>query len=422
MKSFLLAASAAALCALPATAVIPAVAQEHETRLHVAQGSRIVTDGGVVVEIRGEDGERTVHITRDGGESEIRVDGRDVRVADGAVYIDGERHEAGSGSMVVIDGDEVEIVEGGMGRNVWVARGGEAYAFGDHEAAMAEAMERVRMHVVELDGMDGEIEAAMREAIEELENHRAWNDERWDDLSEEEREEVRAARAEAHAELRAVMEELRGEMREIEIHRAMGDEARREVRVEIQRAARDAARAERDVARAERDVERAARDHARHMRWVMRHAERGERVNEEVRVEEDEDGRRRVWVDGEEQTGEDLVEWLNRLEGERFMQDDIELAGGDRERRVFAYRFGDAEDVDVDVRVRPHFVFRDEDGEMHFGEGEDMDWVFTEDGENRIVIELDGEVIDLEEFEGEHVIESEGGRRVIIRRRSENDD
>ena len=113
------------------------------------------------------------------------------------------------------------------------------------------------------------------------------------------------------------------------------------------------ARAERDIARAARDAERERRrmeiirrraDESRHQALAWR--ERTERLdldeNSSVRIEQDNDGRRRVWVDGEEQTGDALIDWLNRLEADRLAGDTDRVRRhverlhleGDREHRV----------------------------------------------------------------------------------------
>ena len=131
------------------------------------------------------------------------------------------------------------------------------------------------------------------------------------------------------------MVDVRIELAEVE--REMESERRR-VRIELREAERDMARAERDIARAARDAERERRrmeiirrredeavraDESRHRALAWR--ERTERLdlheNSSVRIEQDDDGRRRVWVDGEEQTGDALIEWLNRLEADRLAGD-----------------------------------------------------------------------------------------------------
>ena len=60
----------------------------------------------------------------------------------------------------------------------------------------------------------------------------------------------------------------------------------------------------------------------------------------EIRVEE-EDGRTRVWVDGTEQTGDDLTGWLNQLQSDRLAGG----PGGDRaHRRIERLQWRSADD------------------------------------------------------------------------------
>ena len=124
-------------------------------------------------------------------------------------------------------------------------------------------------------------------------------------------------------------------MRELTVeqgeHRTLVLEMRdgeREMARELREMAREIRDAEREVRREIRDVER---DEARSERRVRRHSSRRVIRNQhrddagnenDIRVEEDTTGRRRVWVDGEEKTGDDLIDWLNRLESSR-------LAGGE---------------------------------------------------------------------------------------------
>jgi hypothetical protein len=81
--------------------------------------------------------------------------------------------------------------------------------------------------------------------------------------------------------------------------------------------------AERELRRAERHSEREGRDSERHVFIERLHADENRRARtaeegRRIRIMEDAEGNRRVWVNGEEQTGDDLTNWLNRLEAERL--------------------------------------------------------------------------------------------------------
>jgi hypothetical protein len=186
----------------------------------------------------------------------------------------------------------------------------------------------------------------------------------------------------------------------------------------MRRAAREMAEAEREMARAERDIARAHRDLARHENrrvevirrrhgddaeghanvWIERDGDHEVQFEErDVRIEQDEDGRRRVWINGEEQTGNDLTNWLNQLESERLAG---ARADGERHRRVerveLAGREGDRRRIELRA-------------------GHRVVELLGRDGE-RQVIELDG-------ADGERrVIEFGDGRRVIFIERHETQD
>jgi hypothetical protein len=189
--------------------------------------------------------------------------------------------------------------------------------------------EMANFHVaVNVGEINGEVMHALEEALEGLEDGHVMHSSDWDDLSEEEQAEVRA-------ELREAREELREHMRELSVERG----EHRTLVLEMREGEREMARELREMAREMRDVERevrreardAARDEARSERRERRHSSRRVIRNQhrdaegnasDIRVEEDTTGRRRVWVDGEEKTGDDLIDWLNRLESSR-------LAGGE---------------------------------------------------------------------------------------------
>jgi hypothetical protein len=329
MKRILLAGAAIATLSAAAWAVDGG---KQETRVRVNSDHHVVLGGdGPIVELRGANGERTLHMERDGSETVITVDGQTIEIRDGEVRVDGQVVEAGHGHVVIVDGDEVRVV--GAGSEVEFDR-----AFALHMAERAEHMARLHEHlengfafgngedfVLEFDaeGLQADVLASLEETLSGLEGG-DYRGRDWDELSDEEREEVRETLREAREEVREAMAEVREEMREME--REMEGERRR-IRVELRNAARE-------MERAEREVERAAREHRRveiirrlhgdeadgdrAMIWHHRNDGEGIAERRDVRIEEDDDGRRRVWIDGEEQTGDDLTRWLNRLETDRL--------------------------------------------------------------------------------------------------------
>lgn len=353
MKRILLAGGAIATLGAAAWAIDD---DKQHTRILVSDGHQVIMNAegrGPVVEIRGENGERTIHMERDGRDTTLRIDGQTVEIADGVVTVDGERIEAGADSVIIVGEGSIRVVE----RDFEMAFDTE---FAAHMAERAEHLARMQTELagnfdIELDFDGEEVQAevmrSLEEALSNLERSDFHHDGDWDDLSAEEQAEVREALREAREEIREAMAEVRIELAEVE--REMEGERRR-VRIELREAERDMAQAQRDMVRAERDIARAARDAAREERRRVeihrrrdeeaargeesRHRalawrERTERLdpdeNRSVRIEQDNDGRRRVWVDGEEQTGDALIDWLNRLEADR-------LAGnseGDRVRR-----------------------------------------------------------------------------------------
>lgn len=318
---------------------------DRHTRIHVAGGheAMVVSEDGQVVEVRGANGDRTIHVDRDGERSVINVDGQRIEISDGVVTVDGEVVETAPHSVVIVDGDEVRVIEGHharMGREFEVHLAERA----EHLARMETNIARM---VIDVDGAD--IEATVMESLEQalagLDGHHIVHSDDWDELSDEERAEVRAELQSAREDMREAMAEVRREMRGA--HAELEGERQR-ARIEIRRAARDMARAERDMARTERDRARTERDLARARTEELRgeeevqraHIERlhqvlGENGAAELRIEET-DGRQRVWVDGEEQTGDDLVDWLNRLEVDRLAGGNLAEGHDGREMRRHA--------------------------------------------------------------------------------------
>ena len=337
MKRILLAGGAIATLGAAAWAIDD---DKQHTRILVSDGHQVFMNAegrGPVVEIRGENGERTIHMERDGRDTTLRIDGQTVEIADGVVTVDGERVEAGADSVIIVGEGDIRVVE----RNFEMAFDTE---FAAHMAERAEHLARMQTELarnfdveIEFDGeeVQAEVMRSLEQALANLERGDFHHDSDWNDLTPEEQAEVREGLREAREEIREAMADVRIELAEVE--REMEGERRR-VRIELREAERDMARAERDIARAARDAERERRrmeiirrrdeegaraDESRHRALAWR--ERTERLdlheNSSVRIEQDDDGRRRVWVDGEEQTGDALIDWLNRLEADRLAGD-----------------------------------------------------------------------------------------------------
>ncbi|MEP3071220.1 hypothetical protein [Maricaulis sp.] len=337
MKRILLAGGAIATLGAAAWAIDD---DKQHTRILVSDGHQVIMNAegrGPVVEIRGENGERTIHMERDGRDTTLRIDGQTVEIADGVVTVDGERVEAGADSVIIVGEGDIRVVE----RNFEMAFDTE---FAAHMAERAEHLARMQTELarnfdveIEFDGeeVQAEVMRSLEQALANLERGDFHHDSDWNDLTPEEQAEVREGLREAREEIREAMADVRIELAEVE--REMEGERRR-VRIELREAERDMARAERDIARAARDADRERRrmeiirrrdeeaaraDESRHRALAWR--ERTERLdlheNSSVRIEQDDDGRRRVWVDGEEQTGDALIDWLNRLEADRLAGD-----------------------------------------------------------------------------------------------------
>lgn len=420
MKQFLLAATAVALCATAASAIND---DHHETRIRAAVGSHVMlAEGGTVIEIRGEDGERTVHVTRDEGESTLRVNGQVVEVRGDTVIVDGQEIEAGDGSVVIIEGDEVRVVDGEFGADF-----GPGFAM--HWAERAEDMARLhvdmaRIHEeIDIEGIQAEAMRSMELALAGLEEGE-FNGEividldgarDWDDLSEEERAEIREELEEAREEIRESMREMRIEMRRAGEEMTEAEREMRDAERERRHAMREARHAEREVRRVARHAEREARHaeraarHAERRARVMRwHSEDGMDEDVDVRVIEGEDGERRVIINGEE---------VDTDGDHAFMFD------GDRdgERHVRVMRWQNAGEIGENAEIE---VIEGEDGERRvIINGEEMDM----DGENVFMFRGHGDAEqharvmrwhsagEMDENVEVRVFEDEdGNRRVII--------
>lgn len=368
MKTFLLATAAVALAGTAAWALDD---DNRQTRVRIAgDPASAWTQSGTVIEIRGEDGTRTIHIQGDSPHSRLTVNGQTVDITDQGVMIDGQLVETDGAGMIIVDGDRIQVMnDGDFSRfdGQFERHMGER---AEHRIHMAEGMHEFRFDF-DSEGMRTEVMESLEAALAGLdsENFMAGHSRDWDELSEEEREDVRASIEDARQEIREAMRDMRVEMREA---RELGEHETRRVRVELSHAARDAARADRDEAHARRDEARAARDEAleearteRHQMMMRRESvtDDDHRVEGNIRVERSEDGRRQVWINGEEQTGDDLVSWLNQLEAER-------LAGAltdqprRHERRIVRFDREDGSSREVDLSGRRIIVLRggDEDG------------------------------------------------------------
>lgn len=335
MKHILFAGGA--LCALAATAwAIDGEARSDEPRsrtLHVAGA-----DSGTVIELRGENGARTVHVERDGAGSRLTVNGQTVEVMDGLVVIDGQRIDVPANSVVVVDGDEVRVIEHGdhmarLGHDLALHMGERA----EHLARMREAMADMSFDFdfdFDAEALERDITASLREALEGLDANVRIDGRDWSELSDAEKAEVRAEIEAARTDIQNAMREVRREMSGLE--REVAGERRR-IHVELRRAAREVADAERemervDIRRLQADVERDTAEAHAHIMRVRREAH-GIDPERQVRIERDDSGRQRIWIDGEEQTGDDLVDWLNRLESDRLAG--APSNGGRDERRIY---------------------------------------------------------------------------------------
>ena len=77
--------------------------EKQETRVRVESGHNVMIGGdGPIIELRGENGDRTLHMERDGEDTVITVNGQTIEIEDGEVRIDGQVVEAGHGSVVIL--------------------------------------------------------------------------------------------------------------------------------------------------------------------------------------------------------------------------------------------------------------------------------------------------------------------------------
>lgn len=358
MKTILLATAAVALAGTAAWALDD---DNRHTRIRVAgDHSMTRTQDARVIEIRSEDGGRTIHMQGSGSESTLNVNGQDIRIRGDHVTIDGQEVETDGASFIIIDGDEIRVVnDGDLHRfdgqfELHMAERAEDFA------RMAEDMGNFRFEF-DAEGMRAEVMASLEAALAGLDSDIMIDHDshRWEELSEAERESARASMQAAREEIREAMQTMRAEMRDAQLS---GDDEMRRVRVELSHASREASRAGRDEARAARDEARAERHHSMHREAA---ANDSGRVEQDIRVERSDDGRRQVWVNDEEQTGDDLIGWLNQIEAER-------LAGGPagerrhQERRIIHLDREDGASREIDLAGRRVIVLRSDDD--HNGE------------------------------------------------------
>ncbi|WP_339742869.1 hypothetical protein [uncultured Maricaulis sp.] len=390
MKTFLLATAAVTLAGTAAWAVDD---DNRHPGVRVANDHAMTwTQGGTVIEIRGEDGERTIHMQGSGADSRLTINGQEVQIHGNHVVIDGQEVEADGATTIIVDGDEIRVLNGGdrdRFDSQFVMHMAER---AENAARMAGDMDQFRFEF-DSEGMEHDVMASLEAALEGLDHDvLIESDSRdWGAMTEAERETARASMENAREEIRQAMEAMRGEMREAALE---GRDESRRASVEMRHVAREAARAGRDEARAARDEARVQRDSARgereaarverhHVRVerdavrvarnearVERHhsmsqdpsMDNGRHDEQDIRVESSDDGRRQIWVNGEEQTGDDLVSWLNQLEADR-------LAGGRtgegrrQERRIVRLNREDGSASEVDLTGRRVIVLRSDDAD-----------------------------------------------------------
>lgn len=292
-----------------------------------------------------DDDANIVFQTKQNDRQVISAEGAEISIRDGVVYVDGQEIEIEDDGIVIIEDGNVEVINHAVEHGeVFVHR----MNWTEHADVMAEMGANIGHAViteVDIDGITSNVIATLEETLSGLDEdtfvvrmNDGHNSRDWDDLTPEEQEEVREELREAREEIREAMAEVRIELAEVERERA---ENNREIRLEVRRAHEEARHAVRESARAEREVARAMRLAERELRRAERHAEREGRDSEHrvfierrhaeesrrartaeegrrIRIVEDADGNRRLWVNGEEQTGDNLIEWLNRLEAERL--------------------------------------------------------------------------------------------------------
>jgi hypothetical protein len=196
MKKFLLAASIAAISAVTAHA---ALAGDGHTRIRADEDTQIfLGDSGDVLEIRGQLSDRTIDIERDGNNRFIRSNGAEIVIRGERVFVNGEELDSSGHNVIILDGDNVHIEQGDNADHV-IYREERA----EHEA-------RRRVHRA-----DRMIARAERQAHRHHESSDHVTFQSWDDLSEEEREQVREDLANAHADVRRAMVDVANVEREL---------------------------------------------------------------------------------------------------------------------------------------------------------------------------------------------------------------
>jgi len=231
----------------------------------------------------------------------------------------GESGAPGSRVMVLRANDVEEIeIEGGRESRVLFRSGGADALSEEDRARLDAALDNLRQTLADLDLDRHALHMAMRETFADMGEHRRAMMIHAREIAEAAREHgeharIRGMRAGRHGleeGLRVMDEALeRGMTWRGGEERAMTEEER-----EALRAARDRL-SERQARMGEMRTERRA---------VMRRSGAGEGVRRTETTRslhvEDRDGRIRVWINGEEQTGDDLTDWLNSEEGQRHLR------------------------------------------------------------------------------------------------------
>lgn len=238
----------------------------------------------------------------------VIVRGVEIEVVDGNVIINGDAVSSTEDGRVIISGSNATVIHRSSHageHSIWVADNNHEFRLAEIEAN-AERM--ADMRVMFESRHDEEFERAMEALeldLEELDGQRfvVINGERRE-MTDEEREEIRA-------ELQAAREEVQNAMIDVRRELAEGDVERREgmrvLRLELADAEREAAEARRMMFIA-RGNQEAGED------ILVRLREGG---GQRLRFES-ENGESRIWVDGEELEGDARSEWLERLDIERL--------------------------------------------------------------------------------------------------------
>ena len=251
----------------------------------------------------------------------IIIRGVDVEVIDGDVVISGDAIRTDANGRVIISDGHADVLRF-EGRDhpvaVWTSRE-------DGDMRLAEIESRIVLEMDALENMEALRGEEMERALAQLETElNELEGERYVVINGERREMTDEEREEVRIELMEAREDIRDAMANVEvIVGEHGDrrEALRVMRVELANAREEMRHAEAEARRAEIDHRRAREEHEAIVHVVRENGAR------RVRIESENDGEPRVWIDGEELEGDARTEWLNRLEIER-------LEGGNGRRSI----------------------------------------------------------------------------------------